>query len=98
MQCFKKKDHTQGTGNSFKAPSLAFWLVDPLLACHAQANGKLSPEGKKIPTRGRGASRIKQVQAHANGTGHVGSTQCKKVLSRFFTSVLYNDGMEMVNQ
>ena len=35
-----------------------------LCALHAsQAEGKLSPDGKKIPTRGRGASRLKQQEA-----------------------------------
>ena len=45
------------------------WVT--VLQCSArshQAEGALSPEGKKIPTRGRGGSRRKQVEAQLLGT------------------------------
>ena len=55
---------------SIVVDSSAHWFVTALplqpLICRsqmAQEENLLSPEGKKIPTRGRGAARLKQEEA-----------------------------------
>lgn len=51
---------------------------------NAQAEGKLSPEGKKIPTRGRGAHRLKQEDAKPAGLPGCAARAASIDMCKFF--------------